>query len=224
MQRAAGLQLRAIGNHDPLPLRTLKEMGFNTKSGAVPLSDQHEGRLIILQPRLDTDPQTGKPQYSYNPGDINRLLCDHPGGRNAPDLVISHWSLDRLSRGYKHDSHPCKGYNYHDRSEEIMPELSGRALGLAGHEHRANFKKATGLNVDTQRFIVIPSISQYSINNPRLPCGIFAEITDDGDDNSLRITFKKVCLGGRNRKSQVTGITPTEVTAYYRPVGIRAPV
>lgn len=210
IRRSAVPVLRGIGNHERTEHQSHLNLTINSFSDKI-----DDTRIIVLQP--DITRENGKDVYHYNPSDVDWLLNGSPA-RNT--LVIAHWAFDRMDRGYP--AYYCNdtAYAYRDNADKIKKILPGGTIVLSGHEHRANFSDPAHLtNSAGVLSVVVPSIVQQDINDPKIPCGIFVEITDDGENGTLRLNFKRVSMRETpfNKQYVVEDVAPAEVARYYRP-------
>lgn len=203
---------RVIGNHEPISY--LEELGFLTSS----FNNTADGiPLVVLQPTIHIADKVV--HYQYDPDSSLDHIEQVTNGRNI--IVPSHWALDRIPRGYNSVSGSNKGYRYHDNTEVISKRLAefadgntSRVLGLHGHEHRFAMTTTLGFTC-----LTMPSIVQADLDNSDLPCGLFAEITDDGEDGSLRIAFKKITFHSATSDNfTVHDVTKKYMDRYFRPV------
>lgn len=211
LKRSSVPVLRAIGNHERP--EHFNALGLNPNSHSIRIKDTN---IVILQPTINT--QGGQTIYAYDPKDVEFLLNGSPA-RNT--IVVPHWSLDRMERGYPRRTANLTGeYVYSDTADQITPLLPNNTLILSGHEHRSNFDdpKHCALE-DGHTHIVLPSIVQEDIDNPDIPCGIFMEITNEGRNGALQLNFKRVALKTNNTGPyfEVEDLPPAEVARYYRP-------
>lgn len=202
---------RVIGNHEPVEF--LDILGLKNESYA---TRENGTSIIICQPSIKQD--QGITLYSYDTDKIIGLI-DQEARQSDNIIIASHWSLDRLARGYNKESSPGKGYQYIDTTQKIVDaldhiEVKGSVLSLHGHEHRFIKQKYPRFEC-----CVMPAITQGSIGNSRISCGLFAEITDNGENGRLTIEFKTMTLG-KNKSSEpsVETVTESHMQEYFRPV------
>jgi hypothetical protein len=205
---------RVIGNHEPID--HLEELGFKTKSFRKKIDRRNT--LLIYQPTIETTPNGTN--YSYDDQKIIRpSKSTKPATTNL--IVSSHWAFDRMHRGYPKHYNKGKGYTYHDNTEPLAKVFAthargntARVLTLHGHEHRFSMNDDLGFQC-----LVMPSIMQADFYYPNKPCGLFAEITDDGPDNELCVTFKKISLDVDDADfSPVKPVSRDYMNKYFRPV------
>lgn len=209
---------RVIGNHDPA--EKLDESGFKKDSYSKTMRDK-KTKIIICQPEIIPARMEAPLLYAYNTQKILRISPKRDV--HALNLIIAaHWAFDRSERGYKDIS--GGGYNYHDTTLKLKEHFKHnarknmqRVLSVHGHEHRFSL-------TDNLRFncLVMPSIVQADIDNPNTPCGLFVEITDDGPEKTLRLSFKKMTSSNFNGDVgeldyRVQDVDLAYMNRYYRP-------
>ena len=208
---------RIIGNHEPI--LKLDDLGFLKGS----FTRAHDATtLVCLQPEITEPAQLV--QYSYAPDKTKNILTGIPAGQNI--IIASHWSFGRITRGYGRTSRADKAYLYRDTLHDLndnLKQIAGgnprRVLNLSGHEHRFSFMTDLGYQC-----LVMPAIVQNDIDEHGKPCGLFAEITDDADDGSLRITFRKISLNTEDpENSTITTVSQDYMQRYFRPIGNHYP-
>lgn len=218
MTRVEGSLHRVIGNHDPTI--SLKGLGLNPKSYMANINDRN--KLLVCQPQIS---KTGtKTIYEYDVNDILAIVGEADIS-NYNLIVSAHWAFDRVSRGYPQLYFPDKGYAYRDTSKLLIERLSDiadgntkRVLSLHGHEHRFSLTASLGFQI-----LVMPAITQADIDTPDKPCGLFAEITDDTPDGSLRINFRKITLNKEQPEiSHIETVSRDYMQRYLRPVTVKS--
>jgi len=203
-----GVSLRCIGNHDPVT--NLEPLGFKSQSH---VHDVGQTRILIDQPVIAE--QQGRIHYEHAP-DTYSILC--AGGGASSILWFRHFGLDRVKRGYA-ETHVRPGYMYKDSRIPLCgipdPERRIEILEFHGHEHRYTETFHNGV-----RCIGMPSITQGE-KDGKTACGVFVEVSDDTQDGTLRVQFKKIvlcrdmaCVGLRVPFKQVVDIPRNTVAAY----------
>lgn len=204
---------RLTANHEPI--HHIKNLGFTpTSYRAV------DGNTNIIICQIDIKQENGVTLYRYDRDHI-RTLIDEAKQHGGNILVASHWSLDRVARGYNKVSNPNKGYVYTDTLEplaDILKEANkngNTVTSFHGHEHRFSMNCILGFDC-----VVMPAITQGDIREKtKEPCGLFAEITNDGENGGLRTTFKKIVLDAKEPDGfTVHTVTKGYMNQYYRPV------
>lgn len=210
----AGTMVRAAGNHDPFRETKWAQNTIPLHSFATPIGDSVTA--IVLQPKLYENPaRAGQMIFHYN--GVDEALVENTL-RERPDdaiVLVSHWGLDRMERGYPalYDKNPRYGYD--TKTDSIRAMLAARPAGsvvnLSGHEHRHSFNHLA--RVPT---LIMPAVTQFDLDQPDHACGLFSILTigkNETGEIAISIDYKRALLNG-------TVINENEacLTRYHRAV------
>jgi len=181
-----GLIVRIVGNHDPFShIHTLNFTPYT--DGQAVIGMDHTSLLNYQFYRKTTQ---DRPTYFYNPYEALHTISSSLSHPRKHSLLASHWSLDRMQRGYPEYDDRKAGYIYEDSSHRVLSVLKNAplpVLGLHGHEH------GFALNSYGQyTSLVMPSIVQEDADIPPLPCGLFLELSES--EEGLKKRFMKVVV------------------------------
>lgn len=210
----AGHMIRAAGNHDPFRETKWAESTIPPHSFAAQIDDHVTA--IVLQPKIYEAPTlAGQMIYHYNGADealVENILSERP---NDAIVLVSHWGLDRLERGYPglYDKNPRYGYEVKTHSIRAMlaERPAGSVINLSGHEHRHSFNKTSAVPT-----LIMPAVTQYDIDHPEQACGLFSVLNitkRDTGEIAISIDYKRALLNGT-----VEDETELYMGRYYRTV------
>lgn len=210
----AGHMLRASGNHDPHHESKWAVSGIPEKSFAARLDNAVTA--IVLQPKIYANPaRPGQGIFYYDATDealVKQTLAERPDDFM---IVVSHWGLDRLSRGYPALYNKNPFYGYEIRTAQILDALeqrpAGSVINLAGHEHRFTFNAQA--KVPT---LILPALTQIDVDNSARACGLFSVLHIDKTGTglyNLSIHYKRALADGT-----CTDVDPAYMQRYYRAV------